>query len=770
MRIPNPIANTTTEAYLAYKAGVLAAGDLKPKLYYPYLHFDAWLAYWGGLVNTYPIHDVGKNLFDKDDTSAQKTGLYIGSSTIQGSSGAEIAYIKCLPNTTYTVSKVSSARFACATTQIEPANGVAVSDRVSNPTATSITITTSATAKYIVVFYYLASADTKTKGEVLNSLQIEEGSTATPYEPYTGTPECFTDEEALVAYLSGVTNTYPETVKDPEDVRIAGYLRYLVSARFGRPAYPVNNRELYLSMLKPPVVTNDTPSASIVLEDTVKAEFIDVKMFGDTSQQTYTGKNLCGIPDQTFTHQGINVTIKDGEVTMDGTAIGTGTKNITPIKPTTLNGSYTTSLIYVSGTAAGGNFNLRAASDSTIIRGTQVSFANFDSSRSYTIDNTEVIFGLYILSVGAVFTNYKFKVQIVAGSTTDYDYEPYVGGTASPNPDYPQAVQTVTGRQTISVRGKNMLSIENAAYTSYGVTSTCSNNRINVNRGSTGTGTSFSRFVLKNQLTFHAGDTITLSANNTQTIGGVDPAAYMSICLHSLSGDLTATDVCFNTENSSRTYTFAADVTIDRITVRCDRTLSPENITILPQLERGSTATDFEPYQSQEHEVNLGSIELCKIGDYQDHIYKDGQQWYIHKKTGKVDLEGLTWTPTTPSIHGSTGATGIKYAPDNLTIMPAYAEKYSVRQGNGLSNYVGWMAVDKTKINVNTGSATTKPTGLFYYQLGTPIDTEITNAALVAQLDALAAAKSYNDKTYITVEATDPNLPALLKVEAGEYR
>ena len=32
MRLPDPIANTTTEAYLAYKAGVLESGDLKPKL------------------------------------------------------------------------------------------------------------------------------------------------------------------------------------------------------------------------------------------------------------------------------------------------------------------------------------------------------------------------------------------------------------------------------------------------------------------------------------------------------------------------------------------------------------------------------------------------------------------------------------------------------------------------------------------------------------------------------------------------------------------
>jgi hypothetical protein len=44
MRIPDPKANTTTEAYLAYKAGYLEESELKPVLYEPYLHFDAWLA------------------------------------------------------------------------------------------------------------------------------------------------------------------------------------------------------------------------------------------------------------------------------------------------------------------------------------------------------------------------------------------------------------------------------------------------------------------------------------------------------------------------------------------------------------------------------------------------------------------------------------------------------------------------------------------------------------------------------------------------------
>ena len=59
MKVPDPKANTTTEAYLAYKAGYLEESELKPVLYEPYLHFDAWLAYWAGLANDYPVKNVG---------------------------------------------------------------------------------------------------------------------------------------------------------------------------------------------------------------------------------------------------------------------------------------------------------------------------------------------------------------------------------------------------------------------------------------------------------------------------------------------------------------------------------------------------------------------------------------------------------------------------------------------------------------------------------------------------------------------------------------
>ena len=45
--------------------------------------------------------------------------------------------------------------------------------------------------------------------------------------------------------------------------------------------------------------------------------------------------------------------------------------------------------------------------------------------------------------------------MLVEGTyTTEQDYEPYTNG-ASPNPDYPQDIQIVTGENTITISNKD---------------------------------------------------------------------------------------------------------------------------------------------------------------------------------------------------------------------------------------------------------------------------------------------------------------------------
>ncbi|MDV3426960.1 MAG: hypothetical protein LIR50_07205 [Bacillota bacterium] len=72
------------------------------------------------------------------------------------------------------------------------------------------------------------------------------------------------------------------------------------------------------------------------------------------------------------------------------------------------------------------------------------------------------------------------------------------------------------------------------------------------------------------------------------------------------------------------------------------------------------TLSDSDNTKSISYPINLGIIELCKIGTYQDEIYKSSNKWYLHKEIGKiVSYNGETITTDYISTTGGldTGAT-----------------------------------------------------------------------------------------------------------------
>jgi hypothetical protein len=192
------------------------------------------------------------------------------------------------------------------------------------------------------------------------------------------------------------------------------------------------------------------------------------------------------------------------------------------------------------------------------------------------------------------------------------------------------------------------------------------------------------------------------------------------------------------------------------------------------QIEIGTTPSSYMPYREP--------IELCKIGDYQDYIYKDGDDWYLHKATGKAVLNGSeTWAATG-------GGNGYRIEQSEIILTPAgdiapilsnnfsavtFSDIYNARIDYGVANHNNnhWIALrnkDWTSVSDVTTWLSSHNTSV-YYALATPTDTEITDSTLIGQLDALADADTYDGKTYIRVVANEPNLPALLKVEAYKY-
>ena len=138
--------------------------------------------------NYVDVKVVGKNLFDKDNANILR-GYFSTTGNIMSYSSdyRRMLYIPCKENTTYTITKVLSKMFRIASTATIPANNVAIINRSIVDTSTFRTFNTGEGANYLVVNYYNANEDTLTEQEILNSIQIEQGSIATTYESYKET-------------------------------------------------------------------------------------------------------------------------------------------------------------------------------------------------------------------------------------------------------------------------------------------------------------------------------------------------------------------------------------------------------------------------------------------------------------------------------------------------------------------------------------------------------------------------------------------------------
>ena len=225
------------------------------------------------------------------------------------------------------------------------------------------------------------------------------------------------------------------------------------------------------------------------------------------------------------------------------------------------------------------------------------------------------------------------------------------------------------------------------------------------------------------------------------------------------------------------------------------------------QIEKGPTATSYEPYtggipspnpdypqevevvtgnvevtisnennsESKTLPVSLGNIELCKIGDYQDYLYKNNGKWYKYNAINKLVLNGSeNW------VTGSFGTNsyllriiGIKY-PLNANDTGLFIKSSHFRgipitsrltSGNNLiylepSPFINIRNTPFTSISDFKTWLSTHNT-IVYYILETPTDTEITDATLISQLEEISKTLSYQGQTNIT-----SNTIALFDVEA----
>lgn len=311
--------------------------------------------------------------------------------------------------------------------------------------------------------------------------------------------------------------------------------------------------------------------------------FKDIELLAKTTQETTTGKNLLKNDLATRTESGITITKNsDGTYKVNGTA----TADIS----LAINNDF----VSMSGTwrmlgcPSGG-------SSTTYMLSAYVGYwgggsPNIDTGSGTNITYTGNVKVRFYIKSGTTCNNLIFKPMLTTDtSATINDWEPYTNG-ASPNPNFPQPIETTTGRNTIDVIGKNIFNFDDFL-TQRGATYTNNNGVYSI--------TTWKGGLYNNPYTLNltAGQTYTFSQlYQTQTSTNVRFEILKNGTIYTSS---------YATSQDSLTRTFTADSSV--YTIRLNYTSKTDPIIInKPMIEKSSTATTYEPYIGNSYEVNLG--------------------------------------------------------------------------------------------------------------------------------------------------------------------
>ena len=518
----------------------------------------------------------------------------------------------------------------------------------------------------------------------------------------------------------------------------------------------------------------------------------DFQLDGDTYQQSYSGKNLFNIGNYS------SAVLRGG-----GSAVSVAKENATTLKLTNLisQGSNFCGIpipnsdvllgksVTISGTVelgtGVGDARVAVYAGSSTSVGTSVASANISASGSFTLaanipasypsgaDRIHYVIyasGNSSPTVGS--TVLYSELQLEVGTATDY--EPYVGGIASPNPDYPQPIQTVTGEQTVSKVGKNLFNKN--SYSSLDAYINSSNTL------------TYGNGALSIYIECEPNVTYTVSKTSSGTnprfcVYTTEDTPAVGVTAIATVGTKAGTDT-----NTSYTITTGADAKYLCVFCKVSSTsLTEAEIVATVQIEKSSSATTYAPYSKTDYPISLGSIELCKLGTYQDYIYKSGDKWYVHKETDKFVFTAETTSADGRSKNGSIGF--VINAPNNplpnkhIPLVGACSH-FSIEERT-----TTWTGIGRTGMNsvgalwFQTGDSERPDSrtitqffnwlassGVIYnYALATPTDIEIADATLISQLNAIASASLENGTNTITNTATGSNLAGDMEVDYFGY-
>ena len=512
-------------------------------------------------------------------------------------------------------------------------------------------------------------------------------------------------------------------------------------------------------------------------------KLLEMSIYGNTEQVNTSGKNLLKLTARTASSGGISSTISDdGIVTYSGT-ITNSWANITDytVFSTPLPaGKYTFSIDHPRTHKIILKYKL---ADNTFFE-TAANLTATSTSNTFTVTQPIIAGYLFIAAANGSNLNDTVKAQLEIGDTAT-GYELYTNGLPTPHTDFSQVIKNIKS-SNLSVYSRNLFNtvfgnrmLNNVEVKTYEDGSFSLNGTVSI--GSSLITPTYTKSFIPNGkyklVVEHLSGTAERNftgANFVVSIpiqkGSVVYSSYLRP--EDLNGGTKIFDVNI-TDVLDEKYT--PFVWIPHNEATNQGFWNYKKLRLRITLVKDSEDTEFTPFDINNTSIALPGIN--KIGNYQDCVYFKNGKWYLEKNTDTKTFDGSeAWVKT------SEDNVNIYYLTNSISSVSDYTDGFSTHFKNAKAypNKAGTFAIrgGGQSISFNHGTITTIDDWKAWLNANNvtvvfptlPVVTEITDQAILTQLNKLMEARTYDGITNISVtgEGLTPEIKVKYMRKIGE--
>lgn len=319
----------------------------------------------------------------------------------------------------------------------------------------------------------------------------------------------------------------------------------------------------------------------IYLDDASDELITSAKFNGETNQATRSGKNILNNKSVSRTLNELTITVNnDKTVIINGTASAATMIYLPSNSNSSSNTAISAGTYYFSGCINGSTttYGMQVALQTANPTSGQRYFTNYNGDTEINIEQNNGFDCYIFIRNGVTLNNVKFYPMLRLSTIEDDTYEQY---GVMPSPDYPSEIE--------NVEGKNLLKSIDNSQTINGITFT-----LNEDKSITLNGTATANALI----------TVYGEWNGTTIYQKLNPDKYYTISGSTDSNIQIFTRITNGSTISSHTPqtnpTFTGQTGIVNYFIQVLSGAVCDNITIKPQLEEGSKATSYVPYNSLE--------------------------------------------------------------------------------------------------------------------------------------------------------------------------